>query len=76
MLTWPSPPLNRPTAATQNCSSRSLIGAGVHDVGGDDEQRHRQQDEAVVEALDQLLGRRPVLPADGEIDAARDRIIA
>ncbi len=73
MLTWPSPPRSRPTSATQKVSSRSRDRAGIHDVGGDDEERHRQNDEAVVEALDDLLGGEPeILPLDGEIDDGRN----
>ena len=30
--------------------------AGIHDGGGDNEERHGQDDEAVVETLDDLLG--------------------
>ena len=46
--------------------------AGVHDVGGGDEQRHREQHEAVVEALDVLLGgERQVLAVDREVGDRR-----
>ena len=48
-------------------------GAFIHDVGGDDEERHRQDDEAVVDALDHLLrGQSEILPRDGEIDDRGD----
>ena len=44
-------------------------GACVHDVRSDDEQRHREQDEAVVEALQDLLaGERDVLAGDRQVD--------
>ena len=31
-------------------------GAGAHEAGGDDEQRHRQENEAVEQAVEALLG--------------------
>ena len=48
-------------------------GAGVHDVGGDDEERHGQQHEAAVEALYQLLDGKPdVLTGHREINQRRE----
>ena len=48
-------------------------GAFIHDIGGDDEQRHCQDDEAVVDALDDLLGgETQVLPGDRQIDDGGD----
>ena len=41
----------------QNRSRAVRDRAGVHDIGGDDEQRHGQQDEAVVKPVHQHLAR-------------------
>ena len=48
-------------------------GAGIHDVGRDDEQRHCQQHEAVVQAIADLLGRdAQILALDGQVDDGPD----
>ena len=47
-------------------------GAGVHKVGGKDEQRHRQQHITVVHAVEDLLRRQPqVLPLGEQVGDAR-----
>jgi len=52
--------------------------AGVHELGGQHEQRHRQQQEARVHAVEQLLGRGAHVEArEGQIeDRAADHRVA
>jgi len=48
-------------------------GPGIHDVGGNDEQRHCQQYEAVVQAVTDLLGSdAQVLALEGQVDNRAD----
>ena len=49
-------------------------GAGIHDVGGDDEQRHGEQDEALVEPVHQhLAGNADALAVHAQIDKGRNQ---
>ena len=74
MSTCASPPRRRPTRMRQKSKMRSLSGAGVHHVGGEDEQRHRQQHVAVVQAVETCSPKRPEVPAgDEQVDDRRRR---
>ncbi len=66
--TAPEAPDRGDTEVEQSSRDR----AGVHDVRRHDEQRHRQQDETLVEALEDLLARKGEIEAgEAEIDQRR-----
>ena len=56
MSTWASPPRKPPDEDAAEVEDAFADGAGVHQVGRQDEQRHRQQHVAVVQAVEHLLG--------------------